>query len=332
MKVAIRADGGPAIGYGHLVRTAALATELLERNHSVLYFTTTPQSIREVCPSAVEVIELSTADDGAECARELRSEKIHAVVTDSYHVVSQYQQELSESVETVAVFQASDEYTLNCDILINSHLFALELEYDYVGPEPLWCLGVDYCLLREEFNQFAQNEPRWRETAAKALIIMGGSDVNNITPEAMRAFDGCNLSVDVIIGPGYTNHEEIERTAETVNCNFSLHNNPSNLAELMFEADFAVSALGTTVYELLATNTPIVGISQAENQKRIARMIHQRDLGIIVDSKTDIREGVKQYTTESRTRWKVFHKYQGLIDGNGPKRVADSIENQILSV
>lgn len=331
MKIGIRADGGPDLGYGHLIRSGSLATELLQRGHSVVYFTTTPESVREVCPSSVEITELTSPDDGAECAQKLQVQTVDAIITDSYHVDLQYQQELSEAIDTVAVFQASNEYALSCDILINNHLFASELEYEYVGAEPIWCLGVDYCLLREEFNRFAQKEPQWREPVEQALIIMGGSDVNNTTPVAMRAFEGYDISIDVVIGPGYTNVDEIERTAESIDCDFSLHSNPSNLPELMFDADFAVSALGTTVYELLATNTPILGMSQVENQNRIARMIQRKNLGIIVDSETSLPEGVRRYTTEASTRKEIFHRYQGLIDGEGSTRVVNTIENQYPS-
>lgn len=35
MHVVIRADGGPDIGYGQLIRTNALAEELLSREHEV---------------------------------------------------------------------------------------------------------------------------------------------------------------------------------------------------------------------------------------------------------------------------------------------------------
>lgn len=42
--VTIRADGGPDIGYDHLVRSNAFAKEFLKRGHGVAVATTTPQA------------------------------------------------------------------------------------------------------------------------------------------------------------------------------------------------------------------------------------------------------------------------------------------------
>lgn len=321
MRVAIRADGGPARGYGHLVRSGSLATELLDRGHSVVYLTATPETVRDYFPAAVEVAELAAPADSSECTQKLETQTVDAVFTDSYEVDSEYQRALSGSVDTVAVFQASDEYPLHCDILINSHLFASELEYDYTGEEPVWCLGLNYVLLREEFNRLAQREPLWRETPERALVIMGGSDVSNTTPEAIRAFHGYDLAVDVVIGPGYANGQEIEEAAGSVNCEFSLHQEPHNLAQLMFNADFAVSSLGTTVYELIATNTPIIGIPQVENQNKMARAIQKRSLGLIACSNANIRDGIEKYISDTTERKKIFQKYHSLVDGKGSQRV-----------
>ena len=54
MHLAIRSDGGPDIGYGHLVRTGALAERALEAGDRVTYATRTPGPAREVCPDGVE--------------------------------------------------------------------------------------------------------------------------------------------------------------------------------------------------------------------------------------------------------------------------------------
>jgi len=330
MRVGIRADGGPELGYGHLVRTGALAAELLSRRHSVVYLTSTPEPVREFLPSDIELVELTSPDNGNECALKLQSQSVDAVVTDSYHVDHQYQQALSKKIETVAVFQASDEYTLCCDILINSHLFSLDLEYEYVGAEPIWCFGLDYLLLRDEFNRLAQKEPQWREEPKKALIIMGGSDVNNTTPDVLMAFDDFAISVDAIVGPGYSNHDEIVQTAKDVDCEVNVLDTPNDLSQRMFLADFAVTALGTTVYELLMTQTPIIGIQQADNQIIVKETIEQRELGLMAGIRKPLVRPIEKMVNNQRLRKQLFERYRTLVDGKGAGRVADVIENHNL--
>jgi hypothetical protein len=63
VNVVIRADGGPDIGYGHLVRTGALARALVDRGHEVAYATTTPDRVADVCPKACRTIPLPRGSD-----------------------------------------------------------------------------------------------------------------------------------------------------------------------------------------------------------------------------------------------------------------------------
>lgn len=326
MRVGIRADGCPDMGFGHLARTGGLAQELASRGHTVVYLTATPTHVHNFVPGPVSVVQLSNPGDGKECAEVVQLEALDVVVTDSYNVNTQYQILLSKIVDVLVVIQATAKYELSCDVLVNGHLFAQDVRYEYRGNEPTWCLGPDYLVLREEFNRIAGKQARWRDEPERALIIMGGGDVNNTTPAAVRAFDGHDLGIDVIVGPGYSNRDEIRNAVETTECAFTIHNEPSNLPELMFDADFAVSALGTTVYELIATNTPLLGLSSVENQNRIAQMVQQHDLGIVVDSLTELREGIENYVTDTRFRRTVFRQYRDLVDGKGTQRVVNSIE------
>lgn len=329
MGVGIKADGGPERGYGHLVRTGSLASELLSQGSDVFYLTKTPDSVAELCPSAVETISLPEEDDLSQARTAIRDNDITTVVTDSYDVNLEYQQELTKVTETLCVFQATARHQICCDILLNTDLFADQIEYEWSGSEPTWCLGTDYLLLRDEFNKLAQQSATWRSVPERALVIMGGSDVNNTTPDVLKAFDGCSVSVDAIVGPGYSNYNEIKQTAKEIDCNINVLETPSDLPLRMFNADFAVTALGTTIYELMATQTPFIGIQQADNQGIVAETVEQRELGIITESGKPLGQSIETIIANRQLRRKLFEKYGTLVDGKGAKRVADILYNSL---
>ena len=326
MKIAIRADGGPERGYGHLVRTGALAKECLQRGDDVLYFTQTPTAVREELPSTVTSVRLDGQNEIEEVIQYIEDYSVDAIFTDSFKIDTIYQERLSKTRATLAVRHNFKHYTVCCDVLIYGDLHAPYLEYDWIGTKPEFCLGPDYILLREQFRQAAQKEKIWRDDPKRVLIVMGGSDVNNATPRIMETFENFDGTIDVVIGPGFENEREIKRTAQAMRSDFNLLFNPENMAEILYRADFAVSAVGGTIFELLATQTPFIGIPQVDNQKQRAAALQRRDLGLIV-SNTDALSKHVDTLHFSELRRKLYDNIDGIVDGCGAKRVYESLRN-----
>ena len=327
MKVGIRADGGPDRGIGHLVRSSVLANKFLEEGYEVIYLTVTPETVAEICPSSIGVYSLSAEQPLKDTVAWIEQSDTEIVVSDCYDVDTAAQEAISAVTDCFVVIQVDNRYELHCDLLVNGHLFGPDVEYQWQGTEPVWCVGTDYLLLRSEFREFAKQSPEWRVPAQKALITMGGSDVTNTTPTAMHAFDGLDIEVDVIIGPGYDNREEISNVASNVSCRFNLVDTPADLPARMADADLAVSGFGTTSYELLATKTPFVGIPVVENQEKTARAFERRALAEVVENEDELEQGVHKLFENSNHRRTLLERYDSLIDGYGAERVFAEIES-----
>jgi spore coat polysaccharide biosynthesis predicted glycosyltransferase SpsG len=152
---------------------------------------------------------------------------------------------------------------------------------------------------------------------------MGGSDAENAMPTVLRAFEGTDLAVTAIIGPGFTNRNEIERTVSGMDTDISLAADPDDLPERMFDADFAVSAAGSTVYELLATGTPTIGIPQVPNQEPIARALANRG-AILYCGETavdPITTRIETMCAHTDVRRSLRERGRLLVDGRGQQRV-----------
>lgn len=277
MLLAIRADGSSEIGYGHLMRTSALARKFLEHGHSVTYLTRTHTEASKVCPSDANVHQLGD-DDISDTLAWSKKHEPEILLTDSYDIDTRYQRRLHDVVPTLATITDDTRFALCCDVNINGNAHAPELDYNWIGEKPEMLLGTDYLLMREEFHELADKTPPWHDPPERALITFGGSDMNNSTPDAVRAFDDFNLEVDVIIGPGFQNENEIQDAKTETDADFNLLRNPDDLPQRMFEADFAVSATGSTTYELLATGTPVVGVPQTYNQIPISKTLSSHDV------------------------------------------------------
>ena len=322
MHVAIRADGGPSIGYGHLVRTGALADRVIDGGGRVTYTTRTPRAARTVVPDSAEVVGLAEEEERASFLEWLSVHEPEVVLTDSYEVDTEYQRDIARQVPRLAVVLDDARFTVRADVLINGNVTASGYDYSWVGPEPSWCLGTDFLLLRENIRTLASEDRPFEERPERALITMGGSDIQGATPGVVRAFDGTSLRVDVIVGPGFDNRAEIDRAVAESDAEFDVVENPGDLARRMFDADLAVSATGSTIYELLALGTPTIGLPQADNQEPIAETLDARGSLLTVDGETeDLDEVVQSLVDDPGMRRDLKERGESLVDCQGVDRV-----------
>lgn len=351
MHVVIRADGGPRRGYGHLTRTAVLARELLSQGHRVTYLTLTPDAARDVRPEGVGVEQFagggtatasehdgdegeadagikSEADAVVARARDLDAD---ALVVDLGERSLSYQRRVADAIEAFVLVLDDTGATVCCDLLVNGHVYASPADYSWVGAEPAWYVGGEYYFLDESFRALARRSPIARSPPERALITMGGSDVGNATPTAMAAFDGRDLAVDVVVGPGFTNRDEIAATAETVDCRFDVVENPDDLPRRLFETDFAVTALGLTAYELAAVGTPFVGTVQAPDQRPKAKALADAEAALVLgDADRDsFEDAVDRLASDDQLRRELRRRAGDLVGTDGVGRVRDGLESLV---
>ena len=95
----------------------------------------------------------------------------------------------------------------------------------------------------------------------------------------------------------------------------------------MKSADIAVSAGGTTLYELCACGTPTISYAFADNQLNNVIQFQEDE---IIDYAGDARCGnliekilyyLEQYRSDKDLRLKRARKMQQLVDGNGSMRI-----------
>jgi UDP-2,4-diacetamido-2,4,6-trideoxy-beta-L-altropyranose hydrolase len=323
MKLAIRADGGPEKGLGHIVRSATVAKEFLKRDHEVYYLTSTPDAVKSWIDE-VKVISIDKSKDNEETVKEVEKNSIDAVFVDYFGAKTEFQEAISQTEAKVAVRQNFQHTKVCCDLMVYGDIYAPDFEYEWTGDKPSFLLGPDYLLLREDFQEIAKKEKKWKENPERALIIMGGSDVNNSTPDIMRQLERFKGTIDVIIGPGFSNKVDIEKTAESLNGEYNLVENPDNLANLMFQADFAITSGGGTAYELLAAKTPFIVIPEVDNQKLRSQSLEERKLAFKSENAGEIEEELDQIL-DSEKRKELFNNIDGIIDGRGPERVYKAI-------
>ena len=265
-KIYFRADAGPEIGYGHYIRSLALA-DMLKQDFECTMFTQMPTDyqLREV-EHVCSIVALSgTNAKFDEFLNHLHGDEI--VVLDNYFFTTDYQRAIkAKGCKLVCIDDMHDKHYV-ADVIIN-HGCTDESLFD-VEPYTRLCLGLNYALLRKPFLETHDDVNR-----VKGIVVVcfGGSDPHNLTKryaEHLIMSQGVE-QVIAVVGDGYQ-HRETLCLLPKVEVRSRL--SADAMANLFRSAEAVVCSASTTAYEALACGTKVYTGWYVENQKEIYKML-----------------------------------------------------------
>ncbi|MCY6353995.1 UDP-2,4-diacetamido-2,4,6-trideoxy-beta-L-altropyranose hydrolase [Clostridium sp. ZS2-4] len=277
MKIAIRADGGSKIGMGHIMRTLVLVEELAKTNE-VFYVCKVNNSVQDKYKAGIDKVKNAGFNvkliNENNVIEELKNIKADMLITDSYDVNEVYFNETKKIFEITGYIddiKCLDYY--NVDFIINQNIGAEEWYYK-VNEDTKLFLGSQYTMLREEFR----NSPNKiiKEEVSDVMITIGGADPNDITNKVLNYVKDIKLNFHVVVGPSF-DEEQIKELKKMEKSNVRLYFNV-NMVEIMNKCDIAISACGSTIYELAACGVPTLGIIIADNQEKAACKMEEKGL------------------------------------------------------
>ncbi len=330
------ADCGPRIGGGHVMRCLTLARALAERGCAVA-FAANPaaQGVLEAFgPRDVTVYPLS--DDLAEAVPHAAdwadAFKVDWVLLDHYRLSPAEEGEL-KGARRLAVIDDLADRPRPADLVINPGYGRLPGNYAGLLPESARVLaGPQFALVRPEFAAHRdQALARRREGGhlKHLLVSLGLTDVEGITGRVVRALrphlDG--LILDVVLGDQAPSLPALREAAKT-DCSLRLHVDSHAMAELMSQADLAVGAGGSSVWERATLGLPAVTLILAENQRPMAEAMTQVGLTLAVDALAEDFEvrlvaAVRRLIDDAALRRWLFEAPCHACDGLGAGRVAE---------
>ncbi len=336
----IRADGNSSIGAGHVMRCLALAQawQALEGTVHIAVADTAPAletRLREegigVCHIAAPPGSAMDAIQTIELARQL---KAAGVVVDGYRFNANYHQTIKRAGLCLLVvddYGHADHYY--GDLVLNQNLSAEESLYASREPATQLLLGTQYAMLRREFLPWRGWRHTIVSTVRQVLVTLGGADPDNITGKivtAMKQMRVPGLDVQVVVGPANPHLESLRQAAQNAALRLRLLTSVNHMPELMAWADLAISAGGSTCWELAFMGVPTIALELAENQCSIARSLDRAGVVINLGSSRRVTENeiadTLAYLLPARERRQAMSiSGQRMVDGDGASRVAGAL-------
>ena len=376
----IRTDGNSTIAAGHLVRCLSIAQNCLKTGMSVCFLLSDEESksllesfmtesLKENQQLSVqllktakyndlekelpEVIELLSA--GHSSYNEISS---NVYLLDSYFVTKRYLSAL-HPVAKIAYLDDLQLFDYPVDLLINYDVIPdtarPSYEAAYQNAKKV-LLGAAYTPLR---RQFENKTVSIKENVSDILVTTGGSDPYHICMEFIRKFvtvlalPGKKVqnipTLHIVVGSLNEDKENLYALSKEYPF-IRLYENVTDMAALMGTCDLAVSASGTTLYELCSLGIPTVSFTMADNQLISAKAFD--DTGAIPCA-GDIRKDREQViqkifdfirqmsqdtdtlsadpTSDKRSasyerRLKAHQSLRNPVDGDGAMKIANELK------
>lgn len=340
----IRADANSEIATGHVMRCLTIADELKLRGKEVCFITADHFPDEIIRKRGYTSICLNSRWDNLEeelfnneiFINMLKKDNVEGIIVDSYYVFSEYLATLNNVCKTVYI---DDIFALNeypVDFLINYNIYGKKLDYKskcLLNTKLL--LGSSYAPLRKEFQSI---KPILRKEVKAVFISTGGADKYNIAGKILSEViknssrDYMDMEFHVISGSMNTNLTYL-LNLQGNNKGIYIHQNVSNMSEIMQLCDIAVSACGSTMYELCACGLPIITYSFADNQLPGVKGFEEEGVALNCGDVRDgidkvigkILENVLKLKDNYKLKEKLSFKSLNVIDGRGVKRIVDEI-------
>lgn len=336
MNLLIRADASAIIGTGHVMRCLALAQAWQgQGGHAIFAMAMEAPAVEARLKSeGMELFNLSTQSGGpkdiwqtVDLAKRIQAKWI---VLDGYHFGAEYQLCIKESgLRLLVIDDFGHVESYNADLVLNQDLCAEEILYRNRASFTRLLLGPRYALIRHEFSKWREWDRKIPDVGRKILVTMGGGDPDNVTVKVIQSLqqvDVDGLEAVAVVGGTNPHNEELNSAVRSSRVPIKLEQNVTNMPELMNWADVAVSAGGSTCWELSLMGLPALILILADNQRENTRLLHLAGAVISLGwyrevACEQIASALMGLCKKKDQRAKMSRVGRGLVDGNGAARV-----------
>lgn len=318
-----RTDASEKIGFGHLKRSAYLAS-LLKNKTDILF-----------CVNNNKMVGRFLEDrhtpycwvNGLENLQK-KSTEIKSVVFDlrefSLHDIEFLRWATANHIHTVQVTDLGlsrqpADYTIDAS---PEKLFPYDEEKHILS-------GPDYTLLHHKFRHFNKVQRKYRKQIKNVFISLGGGVEYRQLRNLIDLLNRHQFNIKT--AAGFFMKKAGRKSLARVYSRLRFVGQTDNLARSLFEADVAIITAGVAAAEAAAVGTPALYLYYHGEQKFIAQSFEKYGAGLEIAGIDDVsaenlNNGLNALTWEKRIE--MGNKGKQLVDGNGATRVVEFFEKK----
>lgn len=315
-KIIFRADASAEIGYGHFVRSLALAN-FLKDSYDCYFATVNPteyqlKQISETCA----YLPLPRDNTHFEYFLSLlKGDEI--IVLDNYFFDLKYQTQIRTKGCKLVCIDDRVNISYDCDVLIN-HVLGVKASDVHV---PVYCktfLGPAYALLRPSFIE-CMREPCDKLPSEKVVLIaMGGTDFYNISYKCVQmVLRYTDYKINLLVGDAYKYLDMFsDFPADRLFINKNLEE--SAFISLIKESSIAICPSSSLSYEICAVGRPLLVGYFTPEQKMVAKQLERCNLAINCGdyNKIDLAALFHKFCLTMENSLEIVREQKEIFNGN----------------
>ena len=337
MKVAFRVDVNQHTATGHVMRCLSIAEAMRKQGIQTGFITSDTYGTHFVREKGYEASSLNTAWDNLDSEIHslldvLASSKVNFLIVDSYHATPSYLHTISRYIRLMYIDDLNS-FTCPVTVVLNSNIYAERMNYRdrYKNAKSKLLLGPTYAPLR---GQFANVSRSYSSAPKRIFVSSGGSDPYHVV-QAFLDEASCTsslLNAEFCILAGAFTEKLIIPASLTGRV--EVYSNVTDMVSLISSCDIAVTAGGSTMYELCSCGIPSVSFSFADNQLMGVHEFDRLDVipycGEIRKNKTmvirNVIEGIEKYMSDGQFYRTHGERMSKIVDGKGAERIVSAIK------
>lgn len=325
----IRVDMNDTIATGHVMRCMSIADAAKRLGEDTTFILADEQAVELIEQKKYHCIVLGTRWDDMESEipileKVIVKEKIDKIIIDSYQVTTKYLSWLTDKVKTIYIDDLNSQYyPVNAIVCYANYWKKFNYKEKYEKTKLL--LGTEYVPLRKEFYECGKKHIK--QQVENLLLLSGGTDKYDILDMLLQEIDCSKYQrIDVICGRYYSKYNLLENKYGIYK-NIFLHKAVSDIWSYMKQADIAISAGGTTLYELCAIGTPTISYAFVDNQlDNVTQFFEDGTIDYAGDVRCqnvadNVRRYLENYFDNQKMRVIKSCKMQTFVDGKGAERI-----------
>lgn len=267
------------------------------------------------------------------------------ILVDSYYVTSNYLKSLRDCGKVFLLDDMCQE-RFDVDGIINYNAFADRKKYQLLYSGDLeqhlqFYLGAAYVPIRKEFRDCISEVENEAIDEAKdnliadfgsiedIMITTGGADEDNIAGKIVQKIYKSGFRYHIISGKYNPHFQALTKWAEEHSGVFVYHD-VADMAEKMKTCQLAITAGGTTIYELSALGVPFICFSYAKNQEMLTEYIGENKIAgyagayhvMPKETLVNIKRMVEMLVEDKNLAHQYEMQEKKLVDGLGARRLA----------
>ena len=317
-RLLIISDGGPEVGYGHLVRCSQIAGGLPADRWEVTV--ATDADVGRATALFFEHAEIVPL--GNSCPQFGTDQRWDWALIDSFQLGPAFEDVARAYVRRIAVIDGLLRPT-RCDLLIDPIMRDLSARVE-AGQRPGRTLdGPDHIPMNPRFAELAG---RMRQEPPRLGIALGGAGHQKDVEALVEALSRIEFLGELsIIAP--------QPITSAANLRFSQSSWQDDMPSFLGRCELLIGNCGMSAWERCAAGTPSLAFVTADNQKFVSQTLRSHDAAMVCDIRPslvkigELDAAIGEFLNDLESQSRYARNGPRICDGKGVARITAALES-----